>query len=509
MNEDTVSTTRQAHRSAPGDSSALVHSLVFVSPGADAEPVVLEPYNEFVVGRGSRRHGPKMVYTDESDLCLCDDTISRRHAELQVEQDRLVVVDPGSLNGTYIQGRRISRAPLLPGEVIRFGEVLAVYLRAPREEVTGSTTGEGCPLVGGPAMRRIHDRICQVAPTDLNVLVLGETGTGKEVVARELHRLGQRSGELVPVNCAAIPEGLFESEMFGHLRGAFASADRAREGLVARAHHGTLFLDEVAEIPPDCQAKLNRVLDSGEVRAVGADRPRRGVKVRLVAATLQDITAMVRQGSFRDDLMARLMGETILLSPLRRRRQDIPMLARHFLHHFRGQVGGRRKRAQRSFYERLLVHRWPENVRGLRTAMMKVTYLHPEVVNLEHDHLPDDLVPRLPAADPGPTRPRDAGRPRVTRELDAGAVREASAGELESRRDLAAMLSSLAGGTGSVELVLLPREELESWLVLLRALRQNGGNKQRTAGQLRMDRSTVYRKIRKMKKHGLEPEVGG
>ena len=185
------------------------------------------------------------------------------------------------------------------------------------------------------------------------------------------------------------------------------------------------------------------------------------------------------------------------------------MLARHVLHHVRGEVGGRQKHPRRSFYERLLVHHWPENVRGLRTAMMKVVYLHPELVSLEHDHLPDDLVPRLPAADPGPGPREEPGGPRMTRELDAGAVREAGAGELESRRDLAASLASLAGGTGSEDLVLLPREELESWLLLLRELRQNGGNKQRTAGQLGLDRSTVYRKIKKMRKHGLEPEVGG
>ena len=510
MNEDTTAMTRQVGRASPGEGPALIHCLVFVYPGITAESLVLEPYNEFVVGRGTQRGGSDLVYIDESDVRLRDDTVSRRHAELLVEQDRLVVRDPGSLNGTYVQGRRISKAPLLPGQVIRFGEVLAVYVRAAREEVCGPATEEGCPLVGGSAIKRTHDRIRQVGPTDLNVLVLGETGTGKEVVARELHRLGRRSGGLVPVNCAAIPEGLFESEMFGHVRGAFASADRAREGLVVGAQDGTLFLDEVAEIPPDCQAKLNRVLDSGEVRPVGADRPRRGVKVRVVAATLRDVGAMVQQGSFREDLMARIVGETIRLSPLRWRRQDIPMLARHFLRHFRDQVGGREKRPTRSFYERLLVHDWPENVRGLRTTMMKVAYLHPQVVHLEHDHLPDDLVPRLPAEETASGPRRGCPKPRVTRELDAGwDAPAAGAGELETRRELAAKLASLAGGRGSEDLVLLPRQELEGWLLLVHALRQNDGNKRRTAGQLGMDRSTLYRRMKKMRRHGLEPEAGG
>jgi DNA-binding NtrC family response regulator len=226
---------------------------------------------------------------------------------------------------------------------------------------------EGRPefLATAPAMQPVLDTIARVGPSDANVLITGEHGTGKEVVAQTLHALsGRASRPLVAVNTGAIPDGVFESELFGHVKGAFTDARMDRIGRFELADGGTIFLDEIGNVPPRQQAKLLRVLESGEVERVGSSRPRR-VNVRVLSATNTDLTAACANGQFREDLLFRLNTVEIRLPSLRERREDIPVLAAHFL----ARYSARYRRALRGFdstaIQSLMQYSWPGNVREL------------------------------------------------------------------------------------------------------------------------------------------------
>lgn len=216
----------------------------------------------------------------------------------------------------------------------------------------------------------------KVAPTDLPVLVLGENGTGKELMARRVHAMSRRArAPFVPVNCGALPPNLLESTLFGHQKGAFTGADRARPGLFAEADGGTLFLDEVGELEAPTQVRLLRALESGEILPVGASRPVR-VDVRLVSATNRDLDAATAEGRFRDDLYWRLKGVEVVLPPLRDRGDDVPLLAQHFLAEAASLVGDRQSRSLTpSALQALRAHRWPGNLRELRHTMQRAAVL--------------------------------------------------------------------------------------------------------------------------------------
>jgi len=237
-----------------------------------------------------------------------------------------------------------------------------------REEVQQSTAfGD---LIGqSPSLQAVTRQIELVAPTSSAVLILGESGTGKEVVAREIHRHSQRAERpLIKVNCAAIPRELYESEFFGHAKGAFTGALRDRAGRFELADGGTLFLDEIGEIPLDLQAKLLRVLQEGEVERVGEERTRR-IDVRVIAATNRNLRAEAEAGKFRQDLFYRLSVFPIELPPLRKRTEDIPLLAEHFLDRFARQLGRSRPRLTLANVQTLQRHDWPGNVRELQHAL--------------------------------------------------------------------------------------------------------------------------------------------
>ncbi len=225
-----------------------------------------------------------------------------------------------------------------------------------------------------PAMRDVLDRVLRVGPTDATVLVTGESGTGKELVARALHVTSRRGDKpFVPVNCAAITETLLESELFGHTRGAFTGATRARRGMFEEAHGGTLFIDEIGETAPGFQAKLLRALQDGEIRRVGESTPIQ-VDVRVIAATNQDLRRAIAERRFREDLFYRLNVVPIRIPPLRERREDVPLLAAHFLQRFNQRTGGDKVLTPEAV-ESLLQHDWPGNVRELENMIEQAAAL--------------------------------------------------------------------------------------------------------------------------------------
>jgi two-component system, NtrC family, response regulator AtoC len=226
-----------------------------------------------------------------------------------------------------------------------------------------------------PAMQNTDRLITRVAPTDSTVLITGESGTGKGVAARRLHELSaRRDGPFVSVNCGAIPETLIESELFGHTKGAFTSADRARKGLFAQADHGTIFLDEIGELPLTMQTKLLHVLESKEVRAIGGEATRK-IDVRIVAATNRELPAMVREQRFREDLFFRLSMFQIPMPPLRERRSDLPALIRHLLARRVQSPGAPKLEIDAEAEELLVAFDWPGNVRQLENVLHRAAIL--------------------------------------------------------------------------------------------------------------------------------------
>lgn len=288
------------------------------------------------------------------------------------------------------------------------------------------------------AARRALDRIAAVP---LSVLILGETGTGKELAARHVHRHSrQHGGPFVAVNCAAIPGHLAESELFGHVKGAFTGAHRGHTGAFARADGGTLFLDEVGELPPDVQAKLLRVLETGHIAPIGSERDV-PVEVRLVSATHRNLAGMVAKGSFREDLLHRLGVVTVELPPLRERLEDIPLLLEHFVAEANRRFGTRAQLAP-DCARAAMKRDWPGNVRGLRNAVF-----------------------RAAALAEGPIQANDlAGAPLARR--GAGAELVVPRGDYASMRR--SILRSVVAQEGSIrraaQVLRIPRTTLGNWL---------------------------------------------
>ena len=285
----------------------------------------------------------------------------------------------------------------------------------------GSADAPAGMIGASAAMREVFAMIRAVAPSEASVLVLGESGTGKELVARALHEGSPRAARrLVTVNCAALAENLLESELFGHEKGAFTGAQRQRDGLFVQADGGTLFMDEIGEMPLPLQAKLLRALQQGEVQRLGSDRPVR-VDVRVIAATNRDLEAEVRAGNFREDLYYRLNVIALRVPALRERPEDIPLLAGHFLERF----AQRNRKAFRGFSPRamdlMLRHDWPGNVRELENAVERAVILAPGDMITERD-----LPAGLRAADSaegatrgdGPQSLEDAEREAIARTLE-------------------------------------------------------------------------------------------
>jgi DNA-binding NtrC family response regulator len=308
-----------------------------------------------------------------NDLVLDDPFVSSRHLRLERRAGRWRVRDLGSTNGTSIAGVRVTEAELPAGAPIALGDaeivLEAASPRAPVPAFEGMISSE-------PAMRQVFELVERVAPSDAAVTILGETGTGKELVARALHQLSpRRERPFIPVNCSAIAETLIESELFGHERGAFSGADRLRKGAFEEADGGTIFLDEIGELPIGLQPKLLRTLEQGEVKRVGAARPI-NVSVRIVAATHRDLRAQVRADKFREDLYYRLCVVPVSLPPLRARKGDVRALAEHFL--ARAAPRSLPLRFSEEALAKLVAHDWPGNVRQLRNVVQRALLLRGE-----------------------------------------------------------------------------------------------------------------------------------
>ncbi len=414
---------------------------------------------------------------EDNDLVLDDETVSRNHCKIVREGDQYVITDLGSTNGTFVNRVRIREAFLHENCTLTLGKTDIKF--QPIDEklrIVPSDRERYGEIIGRDrAMREIYAILEKIAPTDATIVIEGETGTGKEVVARTIHQQSRRrDAPFIVFDCGAVPENLIESELFGHEKGSFTGAISTRQGVFELAHGGTVFLDELGELQIDLQPKLLRVLEQREIKRVGGVKPIK-VDVRIVAATNRDLEEEVRAGRFREDLFYRLTVVRVQLPPLRERREDIDLLARHFL--AQGSFNRDRLGAKKvtgfspAVLERLRQYDWPGNVRELHNVIERaVSFAEDDVV--EPGDLPDHIA-----------YPRNAG--------DVASETNPSIALPEARPEL-------LGGTF--------KDAKEQWVSSFEAdyiaglLRKNKGNISHAAREADIDRK-YFRKL--MKKYGI------
>jgi DNA-binding NtrC family response regulator len=437
-------TAEDAHPGAPTTSRG---ELTLVAFGPDRlHSVALCPETEVVVGRDA-----------SCQLSLTNPALSRFHARFARHGARVTLEDLGSRNGTWLYGNRVERAELALGASARLGDVVvALTCGAPGM----APAAEDAPLFPGalylstPA-REARSLLRRVAPAQVPVLLHGETGTGKELAAREIHLASGRKGPLRVLNCAAIPPQLIESTLFGHERGAFTGAERSRSGIFEDANGGTLLLDEIGELSLAAQAALLRVIETGRVARVGSNQEL-ALDVRLVSATHRDLQAMTALGEFRLDLFHRLCVITVVLPSLRARRAEIAALGQFF----RSQQAGARDHHPRamSFLE---AYDWPGNIRELRNVLARAAALARGPC-IGTDDLPD-------------------------------ALRESSDGDRRTRAPTRSQTRAIAPQALRDYLKRVEHGEVE------RALAQSGGNQGRAAALLGISPRTFRRRVRAMR----------
>ncbi len=463
--------------------------LVIVEPSGSLRRVRLDQ-GAFQIGRSRT-----------AELAIGDLRASRRHARLVVG-DVVSIEDLGSANGTRVGAVSLvqgSPRRLEPNDVIAIGSTIFILRQvsggdpagtqgdAPRATSSVSTI-RSLRRVTTASMQRVYELAEIAAKTTISLLITGETGVGKEILARDIHVMSLRASlPLVCINCAALSENLLESELFGHERGAFTGADRAKRGLLETANGGTVFLDEIGELPLGLQAKLLRVLETREVQRVGSVRTQQ-LDLRFVAATNRDLRAEVRKGTFRRDLFYRLNGIELAIPPLRERRGDILDLARDFLRSTVKDLG-RSTEPILSVDTALLLeqHSWPGNVRELRNAIARAVALSSSELRPEH------LMFEAPESSPFPpsqrAAPRSSARPssRLSRPPAAApslaAAAAPSAGFDRSTLPPAVPVARL-GGVDAGE-----RQRI------LEALSSCAGNQSRAAKLLGMPRRTFVAKL--------------
>jgi len=344
-------------------------------------------------------------------LVLSDRTVSRYHLELSAAEGAVQVTDLGSLNGTFLGPVRVHRAGIPAGTELALGETVIRVTdgEAAHDEAPAAVFVPGMVAESG-AMQEVAAEVLKLAPSNVSVLVQGETGTGKEVVARALHEQGsRRGGPFVVVDCGSLPATLIASELFGHERGAFTGADRQHAGAFQRAHGGTIFLDEIGELPLAVQPALLGALERRQIRRVGGTQDI-DVDVRVISATHRDLRAEVNADRFRADLYYRLAVARVVIPPLRERPEDIEPLVRHFVTEITGE---RELPFGAATLDALRAHRFSGNVRELRNVVEAAVAMGE--VRL------DKTRPGMGAADPagdGPTLPYKDARAEILREFE-------------------------------------------------------------------------------------------
>ena len=334
----------------------------------------------------------------DNDLRLTDRAVSRNHFELRRTPNGWEIHDLGSTNGTLYEGSRVHAALVPMGAVLVVGRTrIELRERNDKRKVLLSKRTRYGELVGvSAAIRRVYALLERAAEAEVTVLLEGETGTGKELAARALHGHSKRAaGPFVVVDCGAVAPNLVQAELFGHVRGAFTGADRDRAGAFEAAHGGSVFLDEIGELPLDLQPMLLRVIEAREVRRIG-ETVSRPVDVRLIAATNRDLLEEVRKGTFREDLYYRIGVFRVRLPSLRERREDVPTLVQHFLRDHPG------VEVSDAVLRRLARAQWPGNIRELRNLVERALLLSFDEVA---DETSGSSPPPPPAAASDPERP--------------------------------------------------------------------------------------------------------
>jgi two-component system, NtrC family, response regulator AtoC len=413
-----------------------------------------------VLGRGA-----------ECDVQIEHPSVSRRHATLHVGPS-YALEDHGSSNGTRVDGRQVpegKRVPVSTGQHIELGSTTLVLPAIPLSPpAAGHPTALHATPPGSP-MRELHDTLDLVARGTIAVLVIGETGVGKELVAAELHRRSPRAGRpFLTLNCASFPEALLETELFGFERGAFAGAEHPKPGLVEVAAGGTVLLDEVSALPLTIQAKLLRLLESGEVMRVGSLHAQR-VDVRFVATSNRDLEQLVATERFRADLYYRLNGAKLVVPPLRDRRTEIAPLARGFAAAAAAQLGIAPGAITAPALLALERHSWPGNVRELRNVIERAVLLaRGAPIGIEHVGAASAAAsPNAPAANPSQPPPAAVG--------PSGDLR-AQLNVIERERILAALVECNGNQSRAAKLLGMPRRTFLSRLDALQIARPRKGS---------------------------------
>jgi DNA-binding NtrC family response regulator len=389
--------------------------------------------------------------------------MSTTHALLGKAEEGWVLEDAGSKNGTLVNGTARKRAVLKDGDIFELGHTLFLFRSAPIDlgedpDIVDAAADDG-HLPGLktllPSLARELLRLERLASSDISILVLGETGTGKEMIARAVHTLSQRKGAFMGINCAALPANLVESELFGSKKGAFSGSTEDRVGLVRAADKGTLFLDEVGDLPPPAQAALLRTLQEKEVLAVGATKPVT-VDVRVVAATHHDLEGLAERKRFRSDLLARLNGFTLRLPPLRERKEDLGLLVAALLARLPSAEQSTATLAPAAA-RALLRHDWPLNVRELEKALASAFVLS-RGERIELEHLPETVreETRSGASAPPPSLSRPGG---------SGSYRPPQRATDAVREELVAKLAEHRGNISAVARAMgKARMQIHRWI---------------------------------------------
>ena len=320
----------------------------------------------------------KIGKSDASNFMLTDKTISRKHLEIRYKDDSFLLKDVGSTNGTFLNGNRVKEAYLNPGDAIKLGNSILEFISYDEKvKVEPSSKTVFAKLVGkSRKMRQIFTILEKISPTSATVIIEGETGTGKELVARAIHKYSTRNKKpFIVFDCSAVAPNLIESELFGHERGAFTGAIKSRRGAFEEASGGTIFLDEIGELSIELQPKLLRALEHKEIRRVGTNIPTK-IDARVICATNRQLRREIVEGRFREDLYYRLSVVKVLLPPLRDRPEDIQLLIEHFLKtaHYNKQADGSLKslKVDDDTLKTLCRYQWPGNVRELHNVIERV-----------------------------------------------------------------------------------------------------------------------------------------